>query len=179
MAGILGLAGIVARPVETQGKGLLSGNKFSGLRGVWPMVLETKDRAAVAGDASPPLTGAAPDDGISSVLSSLRKLQGDAGPDAPQVMVVPVGELLAMRSVKDLKSKLDVCRERGVSCEVDCSGASRVSTGGVQVLLAFFAMMKEAGLSARAVHPSLELLSALEDLGLREATINWFGENAK
>lgn len=143
------------------------------------MVPETKDRATVASDAVPRLPGAVPDDGISAVLSSLRKLQGDVDPDAPQVMVVPVGELLAMRSVKDLKNKLDACREQALACEVDCSGASRVSTGGVQVLLAFFAMMKEAGLSARAVHPSLELLSALEDLGLREAATDWFGENAK
>ena len=119
------------------------------------------------------------DDGIAEVLNSLRQLQKGFASAAGPHPAVMAGECLGMRSVRVLKEKLDHVRAQGRGCEIDCSGAERVSTAGIQILLAFFNDMKAAGLPSRISNPSMELLTALEDLGLKANANDWFEEIAK
>jgi hypothetical protein len=49
----------------------------------------------------------------------------------------------------------------------------------LQVLLVFFGEMRSAGLPTRLTKPSIEMLSALEDLGFKTYANEWLGESVK
>jgi ABC-type transporter Mla MlaB component len=115
--------------------------------------------------------------GVVQALDSLRELQQGFANDIDALRTVEAGDLLGMRSVRVLKEKLDQAFALGRGCEVDCSGAERVSAAGVQVLLAFFSAMQSAGHPSRLLKPTVELLSALEDLGLSANANEWQRES--
>jgi anti-anti-sigma regulatory factor len=136
-----------------------------------------KQNGLKGGKTPRPELCSAPGAGVAEALDSLRELQQGFAKDIEALRTVEAGNLLGMRSVRALKEKLDQARALGSGCEVDCSSADRVSAAGVQVLLAFFSAMQSAGHPSRLLKPSVELLSALEDLGLRANADEWLRES--
>jgi len=72
--------------------------------------------------------------------------------------------ILDMRHARPLKVSLDGISPRAV--EIDGSNVARLSTGCIQVLVAFLRMRSQAGSPVTIRHPSPALLQAFTDLGL-------------
>ena len=88
-----------------------------------------------------------------------------------EVLCLP--KVLDMRAARSFKSKLEEPIKAGGSWQVDASAVERVSTGCVQLLVAFFIAMKSSGANAGLVNPSKALKTAIVDLGLNEAVPSW------
>jgi anti-anti-sigma regulatory factor len=72
--------------------------------------------------------------------------------------------ILDMRNARALKVWLDGIAPRAV--EIDGSNVARLSTGCIQVLVAFLRLRSQAGSPVTIRHPSPAFLQAFNDLGL-------------
>ncbi len=87
----------------------------------------------------------------------------DAVADSPP-LEISLPAILDMRHARALKVSLDGIAQRAV--EIDGSNVARLSTGCIQVLVAFLRMRSQAGSPVIIRHPSPAFLQAFTDLGL-------------
>jgi ABC-type transporter Mla MlaB component len=74
---------------------------------------------------------------------------------------------LEMKNLRKLKADLSTALTQGQDLELDASGVERVSSGGMQLIIAFNRAMLERGLQVRIAKPSAVFLSAAELLGVK------------
>lgn len=73
---------------------------------------------------------------------------------------------LDMRAARPLKHSLDALYAARRPCVIDAAGVSAVSTGSVQILVAFFRAMTAAAIGVTLARPSPAMSEALHRLGL-------------
>ena len=116
------------------------------------------------------------EEGVAAALEAIRNVQDRTSENSTVANIVLSSDMLEMRSARTLKDKLEQALVAGRPCRIDGSAVERVSTGGAQVLIAFFAAMKQAGIEAALLRPSASLRSGIDDLGFGDGAVQWIEE---
>ena len=91
---------------------------------------------------------------------------GSLSAELAGVVKINLPASLDMKAARPLKKELQSVLDSGSACLIDALSVHRVSTGCIQVLVAFLAAMKTAGRTAKLMNPSEALMAACKDVGL-------------
>ncbi|MFN0218406.1 MAG: STAS domain-containing protein [Hyphomicrobium sp.] len=86
---------------------------------------------------------------------------------APSIMVLPA--ILDMRSAREFKRLLEARFENRRPCVIDASKVATISTGCVQILVAFARSMSARAAPVKLLRPSASVLQSVHSLGLTSA----------
>lgn len=95
----------------------------------------------------------------------VRKFAG-ARASAPAAVGFALPQDLDMRAARPLKHSLNALYAARRPCVIDAAGVNAVSTGAVQILVAFFRAMTAAAVGVTLARPSPAMSEALHRLGL-------------
>jgi anti-anti-sigma regulatory factor len=91
---------------------------------------------------------------------------GRSGLNSPYAVDFTLPQVLDMRAARDFKRSLETIYALGRPCIVDAQDVTRISTGCIQVFVAFVRAMSDSGQTLTLRQPSHALLECVQQLGL-------------